>query len=162
MNKKLKFFIGVFIGSSTLSYAETVSSGNANKKPMEISGSVPAQVKPPAPKKPAATRSVFLNDVNINSVRNQELDNVSVQIDKKGNIYIEAPQYEVTADTSARAPAPKKDSSPARTAQNDTERTAKDGSEPQAKGRFSPEPEKSVDLDEVDENEPVIYKPDGR
>lgn len=149
MNKKLKFFIGVFIGSSTLSYAETVSSGN--RKPMEISGSAPAQIAAPAPpQKPVFTRSIFLNGMNINSIRNQDLDDVSLFIDKKGNVYIEAPQYEVGAENSARSRMPKGNSR--------TERTARNEMGPKTKGRFSQEPEKSVVLDEIDENEPIIYK----
>jgi hypothetical protein len=43
-------------------------------------------------------RMVFLNGININSIRNQDLENVNLKIDNNGNIYIESPQYEVTAE----------------------------------------------------------------
>ncbi|WP_130611592.1 hypothetical protein [Fluviispira sanaruensis] len=45
-------------------------------------------------------RIIFLNGVNISSVRNQDLENVTVRIDKNGNIQIEAPQYEVGVEQS--------------------------------------------------------------
>ncbi|MCP4600538.1 MAG: hypothetical protein GY847_08405 [Proteobacteria bacterium] len=40
-------------------------------------------------------RSVFLNGVNVSAVRNQTFEKASVTIDKKGNIYIDAPQYKI-------------------------------------------------------------------
>ncbi|WP_186648029.1 hypothetical protein [Fluviispira vulneris] len=45
-------------------------------------------------------RIIFLNGVNISTVRNQDLENVTVRIDKNGNINIEAPQYEVGVEQS--------------------------------------------------------------
>ena len=45
-------------------------------------------------------RVVFLNGANINTVREQELENVNIRIDSIGNIYLTAPQYEVNHDTS--------------------------------------------------------------
>ncbi|KAB8028585.1 hypothetical protein [Fluviispira multicolorata] len=45
-------------------------------------------------------RIIFLNGVNISSVKNQDLENVTVRIDKNGNINIEAPQYEVGVEQS--------------------------------------------------------------
>ncbi|RDB37233.1 MAG: hypothetical protein DCC88_00980 [Spirobacillus cienkowskii] len=47
-----------------------------------------------------AGRIIYLNGVNITSVRNQELENVNIHIDNNGNIYIEAPQYEVGTEQS--------------------------------------------------------------
>ncbi len=43
---------------------------------------------------------IYLNGENISAVRDQELDNVHVRIDKAGNIFIDAPQYEVTTQDS--------------------------------------------------------------
>lgn len=45
-------------------------------------------------------RIIYLNGVNINSVKNQELENVNVNIDGSGNIYIEAPHYEIGVEQS--------------------------------------------------------------
>jgi hypothetical protein len=45
-------------------------------------------------------RAIYLNGENISSVRNQDLENVHVQIDPNGNIYIDAPQYEVNTEQS--------------------------------------------------------------
>ena len=45
-------------------------------------------------------RSLFLNGVNIGSVRDQELENVTVKIDAEGNIHLFAPHYDVREDTS--------------------------------------------------------------
>ncbi len=47
----------------------------------------------------AETRSVFLNGVDISSTKNQSLREVNVSIDARGNIYIEAPQYEAQQET---------------------------------------------------------------
>lgn len=40
-------------------------------------------------------RMIYLNGKNISSVRDQQLDGVSVRIDANGNVHISAPQYEV-------------------------------------------------------------------
>lgn len=45
-------------------------------------------------------RIIFLNGNNISSVREQELENVSVFIDSKGHIHITAPHYEVGVEQS--------------------------------------------------------------
>ncbi len=45
-------------------------------------------------------RIIYLNGVNINSVKNQELDNVNLKIDGSGNIYIEAPHYDISVEQS--------------------------------------------------------------
>ncbi len=52
-------------------------------------------------------RIIYLNGENISSVREQALENVTVHIDKSGNIHIEAPQYEVSADQSYHPLLPK-------------------------------------------------------
>jgi hypothetical protein len=43
-------------------------------------------------------KRVFLNGVNINSVRSQTLDNVTIRIEDNGDIQIIAPQYEVLVE----------------------------------------------------------------
>lgn len=45
-------------------------------------------------------RVVFLNGVNIGSVRNQRLKNVDVFIDENGNLQITAPHYDVREESS--------------------------------------------------------------
>ncbi len=45
-------------------------------------------------------RMIYLNGVNISSVRSQDLENVNIHIDKQGNIYIEAPHYETGVEKS--------------------------------------------------------------
>ncbi len=45
-------------------------------------------------------RIIYLNGVNINSVKNQELDNVNLKIDGSGNIYIDAPHYDISVEQS--------------------------------------------------------------
>jgi hypothetical protein len=45
-------------------------------------------------------RIIFLNGVNISSVKNQELENVNLHIDSNGNIYIDAPHYEIGVEQS--------------------------------------------------------------
>lgn len=42
-----------------------------------------------------ASRLVYLNGVNITQIKNQELTRVNIRIDGNGNVYIDAPQYEV-------------------------------------------------------------------
>jgi hypothetical protein len=52
----------------------------------------------PAFKAPVITpnRSVFLNGQDISSARNEELRNVHVKISENGDLFISAPQYQVT------------------------------------------------------------------
>jgi hypothetical protein len=45
-------------------------------------------------------RIIYLNGVNINSIKNQELENVNINIDGNGNIYIDAPHYEIGVEQS--------------------------------------------------------------
>ena len=44
--------------------------------------------------------SVYLNGENIVGLRNQSLEGVNVRFDAQGNVYIEAPHYEIHHDTS--------------------------------------------------------------
>lgn len=45
-------------------------------------------------------RIIYLNGVNINSIKNQELENVNLKIDGSGNIYIDAPHYDISVEQS--------------------------------------------------------------
>ena len=45
------------------------------------------------------TRVIYLNGVDISSAKNQSLEQVNVRIDSRGQIYIEAPQYEVQQES---------------------------------------------------------------
>lgn len=45
-------------------------------------------------------RIIYLNGVNINSIKNQDLENVNVRIDGSGNIYIDAPHYDISVEQS--------------------------------------------------------------
>lgn len=45
-------------------------------------------------------RLVFLNGANISTVREQDLQNVSVTIDQNGNLHLKAAHYEVNTDSS--------------------------------------------------------------
>ncbi len=46
----------------------------------------------------AFARNVFLNGVDVSSSRSQELRNVQVRINEKGDIFISAPHYQVTEE----------------------------------------------------------------
>ena len=67
---------------------------------------IAVQPIPMAPKKlPYDTtymtgRVIYLNGVNISSVKNQELENVNIHIDNNGNVYIDAPHYEIGVEQS--------------------------------------------------------------
>jgi hypothetical protein len=58
---------------------------------------------------PALAGSVYLNGVRIDGVTNQKFDKVNVNIDEQGNVFIEAPGYNVRQVEGApeRAPEPK-------------------------------------------------------
>ena len=45
------------------------------------------------------SRSLFLNGVDISSARNQEMKNVTVRIDENGDLFIEAPHYDVREES---------------------------------------------------------------
>jgi hypothetical protein len=53
----------------------------------------------------ALARSVYLNGVLIDGVRNQKFEKATVRIDDQGNVHIDAPAYSVRV-TTAPAPAP--------------------------------------------------------
>jgi hypothetical protein len=46
----------------------------------------------------ANARTVFLNGTDISAARSQEIKNVTVQIDEKGDVYIIAPQYQAVEE----------------------------------------------------------------
>lgn len=46
----------------------------------------------------AGNRSIFMNGVDISSARNQDLRNVHIRISENGDIFITAPQYQVTEE----------------------------------------------------------------
>lgn len=46
------------------------------------------------------SKMIYLNGMNISSVKNQELEQVDIKIDNYGNIYITAPQYDVSIENS--------------------------------------------------------------
>ncbi len=74
-----------------------------NNSAMPTNGNVPAPYSKgslPDACTQFPARVVFLNGANINTVREQELENVNIRIDSIGNIYLTAPQYEVHHDTS--------------------------------------------------------------
>ena len=50
---------------------------------------------------PSAGRSVFLNGQNIDTVRGQVFENVTVEIDDSGNVHVRSDAYKVTTATAA-------------------------------------------------------------
>ncbi len=46
----------------------------------------------------ALARNIFLNGVDVSSSRSQELRNVQVRINEKGDLFISAPHYQVTEE----------------------------------------------------------------
>jgi hypothetical protein len=46
----------------------------------------------------SGNRSIYLNGIDISSARNQDLRNVHIKISDGGDIYISAPQYQVTEE----------------------------------------------------------------
>lgn len=46
----------------------------------------------------AGNRSIFMNGVDISSARNQDMRNVHIRISENGDIFITAPQYQVTEE----------------------------------------------------------------
>jgi hypothetical protein len=53
----------------------------------------------PSPSNTNSARVIYLNGVDISSAKNQSLEQVNVRIDSRGQIYIEAPQYEVQQES---------------------------------------------------------------
>lgn len=47
-----------------------------------------------------SVQAVYLNGVNVVGLRNQSMKGVNVRFDENGNVFIDAPQYEVQYDTS--------------------------------------------------------------
>lgn len=46
----------------------------------------------------SGNRSIFMNGVDISSARNQDMRNVHIRISENGDIFITAPQYQVTEE----------------------------------------------------------------
>jgi hypothetical protein len=57
-----------------------------------------AKTSPSSQPLTSGTRSLYLNGIDISSARSQDLRNVHVKISEDGDIYISAPQYQVTED----------------------------------------------------------------
>ena len=55
---------------------------------------------------PSGGRSVFLNGQNIDTVRGQVFDNVSVEIDADGNVHLKSDVYKVSTMGAVTKPAP--------------------------------------------------------
>ncbi|MCX6126493.1 MAG: hypothetical protein NTV34_17295 [Proteobacteria bacterium] len=43
-------------------------------------------------------RTIYMNGIDISSARNQDLRNVHIKIDEYGNLFVTAPQYQVTEE----------------------------------------------------------------
>jgi hypothetical protein len=67
-----------------------------------LDGGLFASSPAPMPTSPlpvtSGNRSIYLNGIDISSARNQDLRNVHVKISENGDIYISAPQYQVTEE----------------------------------------------------------------
>ena len=61
----------------------------------------------------AMAGSVFLNGVNIDSVKNQRFEKATVRIDAEGNVHIDAPGYAARVTTATPAPPPSATPAPA-------------------------------------------------
>jgi hypothetical protein len=58
-----------------------------------------AGIGQPLPVSSSTARVIYLNGIDISSAKNQSLEQVNVRIDARGNVYIEAPQYEVQQES---------------------------------------------------------------
>ena len=75
--------------------------GGREAPPAPSTSALPGRKSLPAePSTMFPARSIFLNGMNIGSVRDQDLENVTVKIDGQGNIHLIAPHYDVREDTS--------------------------------------------------------------
>ena len=63
----------------------------ASNTPPQANSSAPAPITTP-------NRSIFLNGIDISSARSQDLRNVHIKISETGDIFISAPQYQVTEE----------------------------------------------------------------
>lgn len=83
-NRAVKLgLISVAFSAQTLAFASTT--------PPQANSSAPAPITTP-------NRSIFLNGIDISSARSQDLRNVHIKISETGDIFISAPQYQVTEE----------------------------------------------------------------
>lgn len=83
-NRAVKLgLISVAFSAQTLAFASTT--------PPQAKSSTPAPITTP-------NRSIFLNGIDISSARSQDLRNVHVKISETGDVFISAPQYQVTEE----------------------------------------------------------------
>ena len=83
-NRAVKLgLISVAFSAQSLAFAGTT--------PPQASSAAPAPITSP-------NRSIFLNGIDISSARSQDLRNVHIKISETGDIFISAPQYQVTEE----------------------------------------------------------------
>jgi len=83
-NRAVKLgLISVAFSAQTLAFASST--------PPQANSSAPAPITSP-------NRSIFLNGIDISSARSQDLRNVHIKISETGDIFISAPQYQVTEE----------------------------------------------------------------
>jgi len=83
-NRAVKLgLVTVIFSAQTLAFASTT-------RP-EAGPAAPAPITTP-------NRSIFLNGIDISSARSQDLRNVHIKISETGDIFISAPQYQVTEE----------------------------------------------------------------
>ncbi len=93
-----KFSVAIFcLASSVASLAAT---GETAKESPETAARNAAGRDFSSPKMPTTipNRSIYINGVDVSSARNQDLRNVQIKIAENGDIYISAPQYQVTEE----------------------------------------------------------------
>jgi hypothetical protein len=98
MFKAFKFLV------TSASLLLAISARAETAKPLESDArakpTTASHTQPRASVMPVTTpnRSIYMNGVDISSARNQDLRNVHVKISENGDMYIAAPQYQVTEE----------------------------------------------------------------
>ena len=93
----IKFGFAICALASIVAFVSTAGqSADTNYK----DAAAERQMSAPPMKMPSTTpnRSIYLNGVDISSARNQDLRNVQVKVADNGDLYISAPQYQVTEE----------------------------------------------------------------
>ncbi len=93
----MKLYIYALLVGSLSAQAQTRDARTSRlpSPPGEISGSRPGYGSGDN----LGSRSIYLNGIDISSAKNQALNQVNLRIDAQGNVYIEAPQYDVQRET---------------------------------------------------------------
>ena len=98
MNKAVNFAMIVMLSTIAVSRLSFSANEPVGARASGTTSAKPTMAAPVVMPVTTPNRSVYLNGVDISSARNQDLRNVHIKISDNGDVFIAAPQYQVTEE----------------------------------------------------------------